>query len=398
MSTKARKNPAYRLHRPTGQAVVRLDGRDFYLGKHGTDASREAYRRTVAGWLVTPHPGASNTPGPVGLPTPTVNEVILAFWTRHAEAHYRRADGGPTGELRNFRDSLRPLRTTFGQGLAKDFSPLALKAARQVMIDSGLARSTINQRVGRIVRLFKWAASEELVPVSVYLGLKCVSGLSKGRTQAREPAPVQPVADETIEAIMPHVARQVRAMIELQRLTGRRPGEVVIMRACDLDTSGEVWIFTPPAHKTTHLGRERRICLGPRAQDVVRPWLRAVSTEYLFSPKEAMAEFRAEQRRNRTTTLYPSQRARGRKPDPKRRLGARYTVQSYHHAIGYGCRKAGVPPWHPNQLRHSAATTLRKKFGLDAARVILGHSSPAVTEIYAEIDGEKARKVAAEIG
>ena len=70
MPIKARKVPAYRLHKPTGQAVVRLDGRDFYLGKHGTEASHEAYRRTVAEWLVTQHPRPLNTTDPVRFPTP----------------------------------------------------------------------------------------------------------------------------------------------------------------------------------------------------------------------------------------------------------------------------------------------------------------------------------------
>src|SRR4051794_17132150 len=119
MPTKARKIPAYRLHKPTGQAVVRLNGRDFYLGKHGTEASHEAYRRTVAEWLVTDRPRPHHTAGPVSGPTPSVNEVILAFWSRHAEAHYRRADGTPTGELSNYRDSLRPVRLLFGHSLAK---------------------------------------------------------------------------------------------------------------------------------------------------------------------------------------------------------------------------------------------------------------------------------------
>ncbi len=31
----------YRRHKPTGQAVVTLGGRDCYLGRHGTAASRE---------------------------------------------------------------------------------------------------------------------------------------------------------------------------------------------------------------------------------------------------------------------------------------------------------------------------------------------------------------------
>ena len=95
------------------------------------------------------------------------------------------------------------------------------------MIDSGLARTTINQRVGRIVRLFKWAVENELVPPGVHHGLKAVAGLQKGRSEARETEPVRPVPDAPVEAIRPHVARQVWAMIELQRLTGMRPGEVV---------------------------------------------------------------------------------------------------------------------------------------------------------------------------
>ena len=61
-------------------------------------------------------------------------------------------------------------------------------------------------------------------------------------------------------------------------------------------------------------------------------------------------------------------------------------------AIARACKRAGVPRWHPHQLRHNAATWLRKEFGLDVARVILGHSSPVVTEVYAEMDREKASR------
>ena len=59
---------------------------------------------------------------------------------------------------------------------------------------------------------------------------------------------------------------------------------------------------------------------------------------------------------------------------------------------------AGVDPWTPNQLRHAAATRIRRELGLDAARVVLGHSSAAMTEIYAELDKEKALKVMGKLG
>lgn len=52
MTTKPqRRIPSYRLHKPTGQAVVTLDGRDVYLGRHGTPKSREAFDRLTAQWL-----------------------------------------------------------------------------------------------------------------------------------------------------------------------------------------------------------------------------------------------------------------------------------------------------------------------------------------------------------
>ena len=57
-----------------------------------------------------------------------------------------------------------------------------------------------------------------------------------------------------------------------------------------------------------------------------------------------------------------------------------------------------VPHWHPNQLRHTKATEIRREAGLDAARVVLGHRSPQITEIYAEIDLNKAAEVMARLG
>jgi integrase len=395
MPRKPRKVPSYRLHKPTGQAVVRLDGRDHYLGKFNSPESHERYHRLIAEWLTS----GRRQPGPQPS-TPldlSVNEVLLAFW-HHAERHYRRADGTPSDELANYRDALRPVKRLYGEAPARTFTPLALKAVRRTMIESGLARTTINQRVRRIVRAFKWAVSEELIGEGVHRALKSVGGLQKGRTEAREPSPVGPVSAKAVEAIRPHVARQVWALIELQRLTGMRPGEVTAMRSCDVDTSGEVWVYTPPGHKMAYRGRCRKVFLGPRAQAVLRPWLRADPSEFLFRPREAMEEFRRRQRAERKSKLYPSQVARPRKADPRQRPGARYTTRSYCHAIGYGCKRAGIPGWHPHQLRHNAATWLRKEFGLDVARAVLGHTTPVVTEVYAEVDEGKAMAVMARVG
>ena len=68
-----------------------------------------------------------------------------------------------------------------------------------------------------------------------------------------------------VKAVQPLVSRQVWAMIELQGLTGMRPGEVVLMRTSDLEMTGDVWTYTPHRHKTEHHGKKREVLLGPRA-------------------------------------------------------------------------------------------------------------------------------------
>ncbi len=370
-----------------------LDGRDLYLGKYGTPESRAEYDRLLAEWLTNGRrlPGRTSESGP----DRTVNEMALAY-LEHVDSYYVK-NGKPTSEPKNIRLAIRPLRRLYGHTPARDFGPLALKAVRQAMMDSGICRNEINKRVRRVVRLFKWAVGEEMVPASVQHGLRAVEGLRRGRADVRESEPVKPVPEAFVDALRPHVPRQIWAMIELQRLTGMRPGEVVIMRTCDLDTSGRIWVYRPLEHKTEHHGKERTIQLGPQAQEILRPWLRSDLSAYLFSPAEVLAERSARLRATRKTSVQPSQRNR-RKRNPSHAPGNHYTNRSYCYAIQRGCRKADVPRWHPHQLRHNAATRLRREFGLDTARAVLGHSSTAVTEVYAELDVAKAAEAMARVG
>jgi integrase len=388
--------PSYSLHKRSGQAVVRLAGRDVYLGPLGSPESRELYDRFVAEWLANhrrPPAPPAEAPPDVGV---TVDELIVRY-LEFARLHYRK-DHARTSEFGNVKDALRPLHRLFGSTPAAAFGPKRLKAVRDEMVRSGsAARTTVNARVRRIVRAFRWAGSEELIPAAVHQALKTVSGLQRGRTSAREPGPVKPVPEAFVDAVRPHVARQVWAMVELQRLSGMRPGEVVSMRTGDLDTSGRVWLYRPRGHKTEHTGRERLVYLGPRAQEVLRPWLRTDLDEYLFQPREAEAERQAERRRDRKSKVSPSQVDRS-KPGARRKPGDHYPPLSYYVAVRRACEAAGVPRWCPNRLRHNAATALRREFGLDVAQVVLGHASPDTTLIYAEADRQRAAEAMLRIG
>jgi integrase len=392
MPARPQRTPSYRLHKPSGQAVVTLSGRDHYLGPYGTDASRAEYDRLILDWLAR----GRRPPAPAGQPDDlTISELILAYVT-FADGYYVK-NGKPTTEPGNIRLALRPLRRLYGDTPAAAFGPRSLKRVRDEMIGSGICRNEVNKRTRHLVRCFRWAASEELLPPGVYEALRTVPGLRRGRTDARESEPVKPVADSDVNAVRPFVSRQVWTLIELQRLTGMRPGEVTAMRTGDVDRTGDDWTYTPSSHKTEHHGKARTIFLGPRAQEVLKPWLRADPDAPLFQPREAVEERRAALRARRRTKVQPSQQHR-RKRRPKRAPGDCYTTESYGHAIAAACKRAGTPHWNPHQLRHSAATRFRKEFGLDVARALLGHSSPSVTETYAEVDRETARAVMRRIG
>jgi integrase len=401
--------------------------RDVYLGPYATASSRQEYARIVTEWEA-----AGRRLPAQNVPTPdlSVNELALAFM-HHAEQHYRRPDGSHTSEVAEYRMALRPVVHLYAHTSAAAFGPLALKAVRDLMVkgwmhpkhgeQSSLSRGVVNQRTGRIRRVWKWAVENELLPPSVLQGLQAVRGLQRGRTTARETEPVKPVADAAVEETLPQLYRHVAGIIRLLRWTGMRCGEVCVMRACDIDMSGTVWLYRPAAHKTAHHGHGRTIALGPKAQAVVKEFLTLDTQAYLFSPARAREERYAAMRKYRKTPVQPSQRYR-KKRNARRLPGESYTAMAVGHAIRKAieranteracnvckplppvdrcseCQAKAIPHWHPHQLRHAKATEIRREYGLDVARVVLGHRSPQITELYAEIDTAKAAAVMEKLG
>jgi integrase len=391
--------PAYCHHRTKNRAYVRLSGEFIYLGAYDSPESHAAYQRVVAEWLAR-----GRVPRAAGEGGPSVNEVLLAYW-RWGEGYYVDPDGRPSREMDFIAYCIKPLKELYGMTAAAAFGPLALKAVRQKMLDADLCRGVINQRIGCIKRIFKWAVAEELVPPGVHHALAAVDGLRRGHTTARETAKVLPVPDAHVDAVLPFLPPTLKSMVELQRLTGMRSGELVILRTCDVEHAGPVWQYRPQRHKTSNRGHERVVRMGPRAQAILAPLLNGGNPEaFLFSPAAAQAERRAAKRAARRTRVQPSQADR-RKRRPRRSAGERYGTRSYYRAVLYGIEaavKAGTlakgTRWHPHQLRHSYGTLIRKERGLDAARALMGHRTLSQADEYAELDGKLACQVASEFG
>jgi hypothetical protein len=252
------KIPSYCRHKASGQAVVRINGKDVYLGRYGTPESYENYHRLIAEHF--PNGLDSQPPAKLlstGSDNITVVELIAAYWD-FAESYYLK-NGDHTSELNSVRLAVRPLKELCGRTLCRDFGPLALEVVRNRMIDAGVTRTRINQHVGRVRRMFKWAAARELVFVSIYQALMTLDGLRKGRTKAKESKPVTPVPLEHVEATLPFLSAQIQAMALFQYTVGCRPGEVTIIRPCDVERADGIWTYWPNSHKAEHHGLDRRI-------------------------------------------------------------------------------------------------------------------------------------------
>lgn len=420
--------PKYRKHSSGGSRVT-INGRDYLLGPWNSKTSIREYDRIVAEFLAS---GRSPTFG-IEAEAYTV-AMLLRDYFRFCRSYY---GTGKMSEYVRIVPAVKPLRDLYADHEAASFGPTGYKAVRQVMIEAGLSRQGINSRMKKVVRAFKWAASEGRIPAAVFDTLKLIPSLKAGRTVAPDTEPVTPVDDDVVEATVKSLSPIVADMVMLQRLIGCRPGEVCNLTPASFDQSDDVWVATLTEHKTKHHGHTRKLYVGPKAQAIILPYLDRDDDVPLFRPCEAVALRRQRDAAQRTTPLSCGNRS-GRRSGGFRRgsyrksPGDAYTTESYRRAIHCACDKAFPAPaplgqlpgesdrarkrrlsasqleqlakwqsdhrWGPNRLRHARGTEVRKTFGLEEAQVTLGHRKADVTQIYAQRDETLGKHVAREAG
>ncbi len=300
--------------------------------------------------------------------------------------------------------TLRALVNMYGTHRVEDFAPSDLRAFRTTLIDAGLSVRTIRRKIGCIHRMFDWAVSLDYCPSSVAYGLHCIKRLSQN-SRAKPARKVDPVSIRDVGRTLKYTTSIVADMIRVHLRTGMRSGELCKLRAKDIDTSGEVWIFTIPAAQAKNRKTDRVVAIGKRSQKILQPYVKCKRPdEYLFSPADSEAERLAVLATQRQTPLSCGNRAgTNRKDDPERTPGEKWDSSGYGHAVARAVRKAIAAgdisePWTPHQLRHTAGTMVRERFGLDTAGAYLGHKDINATMIYAELAKSKAIEAARVMG
>ena len=194
MARPKNKIPSYLPHKRSGQARVRIGGRDIYLGTFGSPESKELYAQLIAEHFAN---GESKTIK-VEVGEKLSIAALAVKYDDFARAYYVK-NGVPTDERYAIKMAIGPLVKLYGSTPADEFGPKRLKAVRQQIVSKGrkkdgspLSRKYINYQAAIVVRIFRWAVEEELVPVSVYQALKTVAGLQRGRvSRVRESRPIR---------------------------------------------------------------------------------------------------------------------------------------------------------------------------------------------------------------
>lgn len=343
-----------------------------YFGPHGTRKAEEAYSDFRQRWL------SAHTDPPAALRSDSTLTELAAAFLDYAADFYRRPDGSQTTEVQEFRRTFILLDQVAGQLPCDDLRPRHFKQLRQLMIEAGLSLGVINQRMGRIRRLMRWGVAEEVVSPSVADALAEVRDLPSGRGLAPELPPIEAVDWPTVEATVRAIRYpELRAIVLFQWHCGCRPGEACRVAGSDIFREGIVplgrsvlrlpegsWAYRVRA-KMAHARQVKAqiYALGPKARDLLTPWL-----------KEGY--------------LWPS----------PHRPGRPWTTSGYTHYVARVCLEAGLPHWHPHQLRHAAQQRVEKVYGLEGGRKILGHTGIQSVLTYSQRDLDGAAEIAEKLG
>lgn len=356
-----------------GGARIKINQKSYFLGKHGSPESYREYER-----LRLEH--AKGLP-----PAPKLPDKSTGLTVEQLLAEFLRCEprGANHPQIARIARACTPMIRLYGSTPAEEFRANRLRATQEAMISQSWmtdeekdrcgpwSREYINKSIERIIRVFNWGESRELLPMNTAAHLRTVEPIRLFDKRVHSCPARKPVDwERQVKPVLPWLSPVVRAMVQVQYLAGMRPGEICTMRRCEVDTTGDVWLYTPTQHKGTWRGSELVKAIGPRAQVIMAPWLMAAEPDgYVFPPAK------------------------------RRNAAPHYEENGYGQAVRRACKLAGVEMFSPYQLRHAASRAAELLGGLPASAALLGHESLETTKIYtAKQRLDLAKEVARKIG
>jgi len=353
------KQPKYRKHSTRNKAFVVIEGKRVYLpGEYDSPESRSAYTKLI-----------SRPELEIRRAKPLTIASLIVQYLDHVQVELS------PGTYKIYKRGMSLLLTHCPGMLIEEFGPLRFKAFRKKLAEEGYARNSVKSICSSVKAMFRWAASNELIPASLSHALSAVEPMRLGTVTEKEP--IKPIQWKYVRATIRACSNPVLAdMLRIQWLVGCRSSEVCNMRWADIQKAPDLWTWTPSRHKSAWRGSTLTYHLGPICQRILARWDEKSIDGYVFS----------------LATIKPS------------RVHSTKTMSScdYGKTLKRVIERANkdreklkqelIPHWHPHQMRHSRATRMRSLYGIETARVALGMKSLATAQIYAEQDIRRAKR------
>lgn len=230
-----------------------------------------------------------------------------------------------------------------------------LRKFRDHMIGVGLSRKTIREYLNKTIRWIGYAWEQGEVSQSTFLA--CKSIWQPNPRQGRPPIRTKPVRWSDIQQILPYLPLPIQQLIQLHWYTAARPNEIVQLNAHELEqVRPDLTLWHLSHHKGSWRGEERTLFLGKAAMSIL-DGMSPSTNGYYF-------------------------------PSAKNKLGflARLSYQRIVKRCTVGLVKNGIlshpPEWTIRGIRSGRAKQIQQSLGLEAARVLLGHSHQSMTSHY----------------
>ena len=406
MSRTPNRTPPLRYHKQTRRYYIFYGGKRVYLGSQRSKAEKRRLDMIASIISGAPAPVVHSIPsGGMTLASAVVQfrEWAVTFYT-------------DSRTLFRFDVMITAALSVHAETPVALFDGEAVEDIREHLLGRKpqLARGYINCLIRALKTMFAWFKKRKIVSAGVLAEVRQVRALMPG-DGGRETTPVPPVEVWVVNATRPECSPTIRAMIDLQRATGMRPGELCQMRRCEITTSPDeaipvpgqsrhvkavdvngtaIWLYVPSRHKNLHRGKMRVVAIGPEGQKVLTPFLNRAPNDYIFRPAD---------------DLTPAQQK-------ALDVGTCYTVRAFHNALVRAVQRANklrrqaadkgliptyveVPSWSPNQLRHAAAEAAAEKTDAESAAILLGHSaSRRALDAYVAACIQRASEPAAKVG
>jgi len=337
-----KKVPKLCHHKAKGLAYVRdpRTGTRHYFGRANTIQSVERYNAWVRRYAQDVGVSAAAVARPAQV------AGLMALFYADCQRVYRTVDGVETETLGVVRSVMREHMAELAVRPLHEVGKADLVAIRQTLILRGLARKTIREYMRIVLQMFKWGAGLDLMDEAQYLRMRTLPALRQGET--RPSKKVQPIPRKHLFMILRQLKEPWKTVLAWQLLTGQRTETALRVQTDEIDQSIKPWRYTPRVHKNTWRGHALTILVGPRARKLLAPLL--LKSGYLF---------------------------------PARKMNVRVNCQAmskprdsdaYRLAFTRATKRLGLPPYNPQQVRHTSATFLVGRMVPESIiGAILGH-------------------------